>query len=507
VPLVRRNIVANYVGQGWTAIMGLAFIPIYIDYLGVEAYGLIGVFALLQAWLMLLDMGMTPALSREMARFSGASLNAQSIRDLLRSIEIIWFYVAVLIALIIWCASGWLASNWLKVENLPIDMVGKAFSIMGVVISLRFIENIYRSGLIGLEKQVILNVVSIVMATMRSLGAVGVLAWISPTIDAFFVWQGIVSVVSVIIYAFILYQALPATPQSGRFSWPALLNVWRFAAGIMVVTFLSFLLMQTDKILLSRLLTLENFGYYALATVVANSLYMFAGPIDQALFPRLTALAAQENRTSLIATYHMGAQLITVFVGAPAIVLMMFADVILLLWTQDVALTQMAAPLLVILSLGTLFNCLMHMPYQLQLAHGWTSLTIYVNIVGVILLVPAIFWVAPRFGAVGVAWVWVVLNASYLLFAVHFMFRRLLRTEKWRWYRQDIIIPLIATAVTAGIARYATPNDAGVLAQAIFLLLASTLIFIVAALAAPLVRQKIHLYVINIAKPYFAMRK
>lgn len=482
--------------------MGLAFIPVYIKYLGIEAYGLIGVFAILQAWLALLDMGMTPTLSREMARFSGGAHNAQSIRDLLRSIEIIGFGVAVLVALGIWVASGWLASDWLRTEKLSVDAVAQAFVIMGVVTALRFVENIYRSSIIGLQKQVILNVITSGMATLRGLGAVGVLVWVAPTINVFFVWQGIVSAVTVVIFTVILYQALPATRQGGRFSWSALTNIWRFAAGIMVITFLSFLLMQTDKILLSRLLTLEQFGYYALAAMVANSLYLLATPIDQAFFPRFTALASRKDQPSLISIYHMGAQLITVFVGATAIILITFGDILLTLWTQDAELAQKIAPLLAILSLGTLFNCFMHIPYQLQLAHGWTRLTIYVNVIAVLFLVPAIFWAAPKYGAVGVAWVWVILNASYILFAVHFMFRRLLTTEKWHWYRQDIAIPLIAAAVTAGIARWLISNDVGALGQFIALLLSSALTLVVAALTAPLVRQQLHLYVIKFSESY-----
>jgi len=59
--------------------IGLAFVPVYIDYLGIEAYGLIGVFAILQAWLALLDFGMTPTLAREMSRFSAGAHDAQSI--------------------------------------------------------------------------------------------------------------------------------------------------------------------------------------------------------------------------------------------------------------------------------------------------------------------------------------------------------------------------------------------------------------------------------------------
>ena len=81
---LKRNIIANYFGQGWAAVMGLAFVPLYIEYLGMEAYGLIGLFSVLQAWLAMLDMGMTPTLNREMARFTAGSHSPQSIHNLLR---------------------------------------------------------------------------------------------------------------------------------------------------------------------------------------------------------------------------------------------------------------------------------------------------------------------------------------------------------------------------------------------------------------------------------------
>ena len=86
---LRKNVVANFVGQGWRAIMSLVFLPLYIDYLGMEAFGLIGIFVMLQAWLRLVDLGMRPAVLREMARFTGGEHDAESIRDLLRSIEIV----------------------------------------------------------------------------------------------------------------------------------------------------------------------------------------------------------------------------------------------------------------------------------------------------------------------------------------------------------------------------------------------------------------------------------
>jgi len=142
---VKKNLIANYFGQGWRVLMSLAFVPIYIRYLGIEAYGLIGICAMLQAWLGLLDMGMRPALGREMARFTGGAHNPQSIREVLRTIELIGIAIAGALALGIWAASGWLASNWIKAERLPVEVVARALSIMGAVTALGFIESIYAS--------------------------------------------------------------------------------------------------------------------------------------------------------------------------------------------------------------------------------------------------------------------------------------------------------------------------------------------------------------------------
>ena len=189
--------------------MGLAFIPLYIKYLGIEAYGLIGIFALLQAWLSLLDMGMTSTLSREMARFTGGVHSNESIRDLLRSIEIIAVAVAVLISAGIYLGANWIATDWLRTETLSTEVVAQAFAIMGFVAALRFIEGIYRSAIVGLQRQVLFNIVNSLMATLRGFGAVGILIWISPTIEVFFLWQGVVSIATLAILGVTTYHCIP----------------------------------------------------------------------------------------------------------------------------------------------------------------------------------------------------------------------------------------------------------------------------------------------------------
>ncbi len=486
---LKRNLIANYLGQVWSALMGLAFIPLYIKYLGIESYGLIGLFGVLQAWLGLLDMGMTPTLNREMARFTGGTHSATSIRDLLRSIEFIAISIAMLVGLGIWAASGWLASDWLHAENLPIETVAQAFSIMGAVTALRFVEGIYRSAIVGLQRQVLFNAINSALATLRGFGAVGILMWVSPTIEAFFIWQGLISLLTLGVLASATYRAMPKAERGGQFSMPALHGIGRFAGGMMGITLLSLLLMQVDKILLSKLLTLSEYGYYTLATVVSSSLYMLTGPITQAWFPRLSELHANNRQTELIEKYHQGAQLVSVFMGSAAIIMIVFAKTVLQLWTHNADLANRSATLLGLMALGNLLNGLMWIPYQTQLAHGWTSLTTRINIISVSIIVPAILWATPRYGAEGAAWVWISLNTGYVLIGIHFMYRKIMTGEKWNWYRQDIFQPLGVAAMVATLSAWTMPADLAYFHKLAWLMAASTVTLLATAFAANHVRH------------------
>src|SRR5206468_4289310 len=157
--------------------------------------------------------------------------DADSIRDLLRTVETIATGMAVFLGLGLWAASGWIASDWLSSHNLPSETVARAIALMGVVIALRFVEAIYVSSLVGLQRQQLEAAVTSTLATVRGAGAVAVLAFVSPTITAYFVWQVGVSIVTVVIFATLVHRVLPAGSRRSHFSWQPLREIWRFAAG------------------------------------------------------------------------------------------------------------------------------------------------------------------------------------------------------------------------------------------------------------------------------------
>jgi O-antigen/teichoic acid export membrane protein len=299
------------------------------------------------------------------------------------------------------------------------------------------------------------NIVKIGISTLGACGAALILWLVSPTITAFFKWQIFVSALFVAVMTVLLWRSLPAGNHVARFDFRLVRSIWRFAAGMSGIALSAVILMQLDKLILSKLLSLEMFGYYTLAGAVSNAIpAMLAGPVFTALFPRFSSLVAVNDETALTLLYHQGTQLMAVLVLPVAAVLSFFSYDIVFLWTGSSQTAGTASPIVSILVIGMALNALMTLPYALQLSHGWTSIGLRINMFLIVTLVPTIYYMATHYGAVGAASVWIILNSVYMLIGVPFTHHRLLKGEMRRWFVEDVIPPLGGALVIAGLGRY-----------------------------------------------------
>ncbi len=70
------------------------------------------------------------------------------------------------------------------------------------------------------------------------------------------------------------------------------------------------LLGQIDKIAVSKLFLLEDFGHYTLAGMVSQAPVLLIVPMATAVFPRITGLVSLEDRSQLAHLYHRSCQLV-----------------------------------------------------------------------------------------------------------------------------------------------------------------------------------------------------
>lgn len=448
-----RNLLAGLASSLWSALLGLAVVPLYLSYLGLEAYGLIGFFAMTQAMLQVLDLGIAPTINREVARCSATGELKQA-GKLLHTLAIIYWCVALVIALLVAALAPLISNYWLTSNHLPQATVTHAVMLMGLVVACRWPIGLYLGALMGAQRITTSSAVSIAMVTLGQLGAVAVLIWVSPTIEAFFLWQAGVGLAHAAVMRRAAWHALGRLDQL-RFDSEALKQVWRFSAGMGGVAVSALIFTQLDKVILSKMLSLADFGAYALATVVVNGLYVFINPLFSAVYPRFSALVASDSTEKLAGLYRLSTRILGAMLFPIAMVLAVFAEELVRVWTGDAGIAARVAPVISLLAIGSALHGVMYLPYALQLAYGETRLPLTINAILMVVQVPLMVVFALNYGALGGAMAWLALHTLYLLLGTWMTHRRLLKGIGIKWLLQDVGLPLLVAAVAGLFAHYA----------------------------------------------------
>ena len=474
--MIKKNIIANYLGQGWVTLMGFIFIPVYIKILGIEAFGIIGLSASLITILSLFDLGLSTVINKEFSSLEKINSSYQNIINLLRTIEVLIIINAIVIIIIINLSSNWIATNWIKKEedlNFEIELIVNIFSF---VIGLKLIEGIYRGALIGMQKQVLYNWGAAVIATIRGVGAIVVLVYFSPTIKAFFYWQIIISFVSTLYFGYITYKEKSLQNLKGHFSFEEINKIRKFAIAIIGMNILNLILTQIDKILLSTILNMKEYGYYILAVTLVAILNVLIAPIAQALFPRLCELHNSKNYDEYIRIFHKTAQFATLIVGSVSAILISYPELILKLWINEIDIIVNVSPLIRILALATFINCIMWLPFQVEMSSGSVKIINTINIVSCIIMVPFIIILVPIYGSIGAAALWLLLNIIYFTFGGYVILRKIMKTEIFKWYMYDVLFPFIQIMIGFNVLKlFFNTSELGYISS-IFYLIATIII-------------------------------
>lgn len=466
---VRMNVLANLGGRIWGALMSFAFVPVYVRLLGIEAYGLIGFFAALMGVFAILDLGLGITVNRELSRLSTQDGMRIRSNDLMRTFEIVYWSVAVIIGLVTIILAGRIVDGWLNIATIPRNEAIWAVRMMGLTAVMRWPVSLYVGALMGMQQQIRLNITTSIAATAAGAGAVSVLVWVAPTLPAFFAWQTIVAAVQICALRYIAWRPIRQLNYKPRATLQSLRSSWRFSAGITGITLLSIILTQLDKFLLSRLLPLADFGYYALAGAIAGTLTTAGAAVESAIFPALARHVARQDVAAERTLYHQASQGLALLIIPLSMTIVLFSPELLAAYTHNTAVVIRTHVILSLLTVGNGILALMFMPLSLQLANGWTQLSLWKNVFAVIIFVPTLYIASSRYGAVGAAATWISLTVAYLMVEVPIMHRRLLPGAGRQWYLVDIGIPTAISIIVLGTIRILMPPSMALIVEIVLI--------------------------------------
>lgn len=451
---MRKNIIANYVSQLYSAGIGIFILPLYIKYMGAESYGLVGFFTMLQAWFALLDLGLTPTIARETARYHGGSMSALRYRQLFRALSTIFASIAVIGGTALWLLAEPIAYKWLQVETLSMNVVVVAVQIMAVSVALRWLGGLYRGVITGSERLVWLSGFNAIIATLR-FPAVFITMWqygFTPTV--FFWHQLAVAIVEVLGLYLMSNRLKPVTTKGENIGWSIqpVKPVLKFALTIAFTSSVWVLVTQTDKLILSGILPLAEYGFFTLAVLVASGIMILSAPVSTVIMPRMARLHAEGKHDEMIQVYRNATQLVSVVAGSASLTIAFFAEPLLYAWTGDREIASNAAPVLTLYALGNGVLAVSAFPYYLQYALGNLRYHLIGNLVTVVTLIPAIIWAASEYGGVGAGWAWLGINSLYLMLWVGYVHHKLQPGLHISWLMNDILNICLVILLIAGTA-------------------------------------------------------
>ena len=455
---LKRNILASYVSRLYVTLIAIVMVPVYVRYMGTEAFGLVGFFAVLQVWFQLLDMGLTPSMAREVARFRGGATDALSLRRLLRALEGIFVAVSMLGAAAMIVGAGAIASSWLKVQQLPLEEVKHAIMLMALIVVLRWVCGLYSGAISGFERLVWLGGFNMVIATARFVLVIPFFIYVGASPSTFFSYQFAIALIEITVLVAQTYRLLPKVHEGQRspWHWQPLRGVLKFSLSIAFTGAVGILVTQTDKLVLSTLLPLKDYAYFTLAVLVASGVVVITSPISVALLPRLSRLNAASDDAGVIRLYRNATQLVSMIAIPTALVLAFFAEQVLWAWIGDADFALKAAPVLRLYALGNGFFALAAFPYYLQFAKGDLKLHVIGNLLFAAIFIPLLLWAVREYGMIGAGYAWIVANVLPFVFWLPIVHRRFSKGLHTRWLLHDVMpILVFPTAATFLVHEYA----------------------------------------------------
>jgi O-antigen/teichoic acid export membrane protein len=447
-----KNIIANYVGKFWSIISVFLFVPFYVKLLGIESYAVISFYTVILTIMYFADGGLSATLNMEIARSS----DKLYIGRMLFTIERLYLIICASIILLIFSFSEIIAKNWLNSQSISLGDLSLYISLMGISVAFHLFTTLQSSGLMGLEKQVISNSIQVASSIFRS-ALVLLPLYFYPTLLTFFLWQVFSNIVFFFITRYSLWKFI-RTNATYEFDIKILKTVGRFAGGMMIMAVISSLNTQIDKLVISKFLSLKEFGYYSLAGVLSQVPVLLITPIALAILPRMVKYSANREKDKLKRLFHVNTFILSALSASAAMVLFLFTKDFILIWTHDSLIANSIENVTKVLLIGGVFLSFQYMPYHLAIANGHTRTNVRLGIVALICIIPTLIFFVKQYGMIGATYTWLFMNLFAFLYLGYFIISKFLKNEFRKWLIYNTLIPLGISIIVGLVGYFSTIN-------------------------------------------------
>lgn len=393
-----------YVSKSGAVLVGVLILPQFARLLGAEQFGIVAVIFSFQALLLILDLGMSTLLSRDIATSEANSEASTAWRT--AEAVVSGLYVVLTPAAL-------LVSSFVSTGLSPTQVV-----VAMLLFWVLTVQNIGQTALLAKHHFVAAGSIQFVGVAVRGISTLLALRFIAADLTVFLLSQLVVATGQTVVtrYCCALRLGGAASEKDIRVKLAQCLQMTKRSRPLVLFGIAGAAVMQLDKPILAAFTSAAQIAPYYLATTLCLvPLSLLAGPVAQYFQPRLVRAVASDDDARVQQVLRPFAAAIVVVTILPSALLWAMRKPIVSAWLGNPLLIDDVAKYTAILLPGIAVGALGFVPYGILLARQDFRFQAVSSATLTVVTLLATFAFAQSQSVSGVCWVYSSYHAASTL--------------------------------------------------------------------------------------------
>jgi len=429
--LLNKNIFANLIGQLSILLVSLVATKFIFSDLGPEILGVVYFASILGVTLSAtLDKGLYSLTVLEVSR--NYRKDNIYLTLFIQSWSVIILFLFLTLSLIVYLVVPFLVDSWLNIETLDRNETVYLIRFLSVVALLNFPISFYSSLIRGTQKMVVNNVVDFSSSLFVQLGIVLILFRSGSVMEVSF-WMALGALLKLLTYQLLCGRFFSLIALLPKWSKAPVVNNFSFLKDMSVISLMSLLLRQFDKLVISKIMMVSDVGFYNFLFIGLQKGTILTNSVATAIYPKFCESKEEEKIKDVFNLYDFYHECICVF----TVPIFLFApwfylEILGFVFNEELA-EYLFIPLC-FLSAGFYFNGTLGIPYRLALAFGETKLAVRQDYIGALIFFPLTIILVDTYGLPGASLGWLLYFLLGYVTFVPFFYERVLNRKAREYY-------------------------------------------------------------------------
>ncbi|MEW5784037.1 MAG: flippase [Bacillota bacterium] len=402
--LLAKNFLINLLGKGVPTLVALVTIPLLINRMGSERFGLFNLLLITVGYFSLFELGIGRAITKFVSEALADSDQEKELSMLLWSSFALLLLLGLFATILLIVFTPFLIKNILNVPEFLINEGITGLIYVSLSLPLMLVSAGVHGILAAQQRFDLINLIQIPFGISNYLFPLLIILTGSINLSHAILSIVFARIIVLGVSILICFYTLPSIKSVPRINIVYMKKVLTFGGWLTVSNIISPLMSYMDRFFIGVALTLTAVSYYVVPYTIATKLLLIVASLAMVLFPAFSYSKNQDQKIYL-QLYRRAAKYIFFILTPIVLVLAVFSYDLLVLWLgADFA--QNSYLVLIILSLAVLVNSLANIPYTLIQAFGRPDMTAKFHIIEVIPYFLLLWILASKFGIVGVAAAW-----------------------------------------------------------------------------------------------------